>query len=442
MDIYERIRAGGFRCSCGKTHSAALEQLILGTGVLERIPDLVGQYGGSKVFVLTDGNCYAAAGRRVLEILDAANICHREYIFPQSHLEPDEFAVGAAVMHYDTGCDLIIGVGSGVINDIGKILASMTGKPYFIVGTAPSMDGYASATSSMARDGLKISLPSACPQVILGDLDVLCQAPMQMLQSGLGDMAAKYISICEWRIAHELVGEAYCGEIAEMVRSALQKCVDNAQGLANREPAAVLAVMEGLVITGIAMSYAGLSRPASGMEHYFSHVWDMRGLEFGTKVDTHGIQCGIGTLLSLKVYDYIRGLTPHREKALACASAFDTDAWNAKLRVFLGKGAQTMIDGEAREGKYDREKHAARLEKIIALWPRLLQIMEEELPRYEDVERALGILGTPTSPESLELSREDVITSFTMTKDIRDKYIGCRLLWDLGELDDAAERLF
>ena len=51
------------------------------------------------------------------------------------------------------------------------------------------------------------------------------------------------------------------------------------------------AVFDGLVIGGIAMAYAGVSHPASGVEHYFSHVWDMRGLEFGTKVDLHGIQC-------------------------------------------------------------------------------------------------------------------------------------------------------
>ena len=79
-------------------------------------------------------------------------------------------------MHFDPSCDLILGVGSGVINDIGKILANLTGKTYMIAATAPSMDGYASATSSMARSGLKVSLNSCCPAVIIGDLDVLCAA--------------------------------------------------------------------------------------------------------------------------------------------------------------------------------------------------------------------------------------------------------------------------
>lgn len=441
MDIYERIKAGGFECSCGACHRADLKELILGSGALHRLPELVKQYGGSKVFALTDCNCWEAAGKRVLSILNGAEIPSSHYVFPQARLEPDEAAVGSAVMHFDTACDLIIGMGSGVINDIGKILSNLTGRPYFIVATAPSMDGYASATSSMARDGLKVSLPSRCPQVILGDLDVLCQAPMKMLQSGLGDMVAKYISICEWRIAHRLVGEAYCEEIAAMVRGAVSACVENASGLAAREPQAVAAVMEGLVVTGIAMSYAGLSRPASGMEHYFSHVWDMRGLEFGTPVETHGIQCAIGTLLSLRVYEKIRTLTPNREKALAHAASFDLAAWNEQLRGFLGKGAQAMIQGEEREGKYDRAKHAARLEKLLDLWPELLTIMQEELPDRAVVEKALRTVGAPITPSAIGLSGEEVVTAFLMTKDIRDKYIGSRLLWDLGELEQTAEEI-
>ena len=65
-----------------------------------------------------------------------------------------------------------------------------------------------------------------------------------------------------------------------MKRISKKRCVENAEGLLKREEEAVKAVFEGLVIGGVAMAFAGVSRPASGVEHYFSHVWDMRGLEF------------------------------------------------------------------------------------------------------------------------------------------------------------------
>ncbi len=440
--VYDLIRAGGFDCSCGKHHSAALEELIIESGALKRLPGLIKSRGYQKVFILTDQNEYAAAGRQVCGILQEAGIPYSVYIFPQTELEPDEYAVGAAAMHFDESCDLVLAVGSGVINDTAKILANLTKRAYFIAATAPSMDGYASATSSMARSGVKVSLNSMCPSVIVADLDVLCKAPARALQSGMGDMVAKYISICEWRIAQLLIGESFCPEIAQMVRGAVAKCTANADGLAKREPGAVAAVMEGLVVTGIAMSYAGISRPASGMEHYFSHVWDMRTLEFGTPGSTHGIQCGIGTLLSIEIYDYIRNLTPERGRALQQAQSFDLDAWNEQLARFLGKGSVTMIRDEKREGKYDLQKHAARLEKIIKFWPQILQIIEAELPERSVVEKALQAIGAPTKPEQIGIDRETVRTTFMMTKDIRDKYIGSRLLWDLGVLDDAAKTIF
>ena len=442
QSIYEYIRRGSFDCNCGKTHSSTLKELIVEKGALQHIPQLVKKYDGHKVFVLSDVNTHAAAGKAVCDLLQDASIPFSGYVFPQEHLEPDEFAVGAAVMHFDPACDLILGVGSGVINDIGKILANLTSKTYMIAATAPSMDGYASATSSMARSGLKVSLNSCCPAVIIGDLDVLCAAPVKMLQSGLGDMVAKYVSICEWRIASLLIGEEFCPTIAQMVRDAVHKCVTNAAGLMRRETEAVAAVMEGLVITGIAMSYAGMSRPASGMEHYFSHIWDMRGLAFGTAVDTHGIQCGIGTLMGIRAYEQIRKITPNKEKALAYVKAFDAEAWNETLRQFLGSGAEAMIQNERKEGKYDKAKHAARLDKILAHWEDILQIIHEEIPDYEFVESALLAVGAPTTPAQIGINKEETRSAFLTAKDIRDKYVGTRLLWDLGCLDEVTDQLF
>ena len=148
------------------------------------------KHGGSKAFVLADENTLKA-GKAAFDKLKYAGIAHTLFTFGAEPLEPDERAVGSAVMHYDYSCDIIVGIGSGVINDIGKILAAMTGNKYIIVATAPSMDGYASATSSMARDGLKVSLASKCPDAVLADLDILCRAPMRMLQAGVGGYDCK-----------------------------------------------------------------------------------------------------------------------------------------------------------------------------------------------------------------------------------------------------------
>ena len=339
-------------------------------------------------------------------------------------------------MHFDASCDTVVALGSGVINDIGKILSAQKKTHYVIVATAPSMDGYASATSSMARDGLKVSLPSRCAEVIIGDIDILKNAPMTMLKSGLGDMLAKYISICEWRIANLILGEYYCPAIAQLVRSSLKKCIDNATALLSRDEKAVEAVMEGLVITGVAMNLAGVSRPASGVEHYISHVWDMRALEFGLDADLHGLQCATGTYIAAGLYHKLLKIVPDEEKALKAVAAFSYEEHKEMLTSLLGKGADAMIALEKKEGKYDPLCHAERLECILSSWGSILNIIDEELPSSEAIDRLFTLLGLPKTMEEIGLEESLLPLTFKSAKDIRDKYVLPRLCWDLGILDE------
>jgi glycerol-1-phosphate dehydrogenase [NAD(P)+] len=442
LSLTELLNLGEFDCPCGKRHSVGTRRAIIRSGAVRDLPQILREVGCAKPFLLSGHDTFRAGGEAVLQALEQERIASENYVFPHSPVKPTEETVGAAVMHFDYSCDGIVGIGSGVINDTGKLLARATGRPYINVATAPSMDGFASATSSMDRDGLKVSLDSTFAYAVIGDLDILSQAPMHMLQAGVGDMLAKYISLVEWRIARLLVGEYYCPVVAALVENARDRVVKAAPGLLRREPEAVKAVMEGLVIAGMAMKYAGLSRPASGMEHYFSHIWDMRSLAFeDARAELHGIQAGIGTLYSLKVYDYLRTVTPDREKALRYVENFSVEDWNQRLTAFIGPGAQAMIDGEKREGKYDPRKHAERLERIIRRWDEILDIIGG-LPSWQDVYDLMREIGAPVSAEDFGYTTEQIRTTFTMTKDIRDKYIASRLLWDLGLLEEAADAIF
>ena len=435
MSMDKLMAMNGAPCPCGREHrfDVAVE---IGAGAVLRLPAYFSKFGAKKVYLLSDRNTWAAAGHRVAQILKDAGVAFVSHSFQEDSLEPDEKSVGSAVMHFDWHCDMVVAVGSGVINDIGKIVAAMAKLPYIIVGTAPSMDGYASATSSMTRDGLKISLNSKGADVIIGDTDILCQAPLHMMKAGLGDMLAKYVSICEWRIAQVVTDEYYCPQVAELVRSALKQCVDRAEGLLQRDRDAVQAVFEGLVIGGVAMNYAGLSRPASGVEHYISHCIDMRAVEFGTPMDLHGVQCAIGTKIATQLYEKVRNTKPDRAKALAYAKAFDYEAWSKTLRGFLGRGADSMIALEAKEGKYDAEKHALRLEWILENWDALCRIMDEELPSFDRICQLLQTIDAPDSLQDIGIDDGLIPTIFACTKDIRDKYVLSRLCWDLGILDE------
>ena len=430
------ILKGQQLCSCGKHHNGILDEYVVEKGAIARTADFVKKYGKKRAFLLADENTFAVAGAQVVQNLTENGILYSQFIFPAG-VKPDEKAVGSAIMHYDPSCDIVIGIGSGVINDIGKIVAKTSGNPYIIVATAPSMDGYASGSSSMEVDGLKTSLNTKCADVVIGDIDILKNAPQRMLVSGIGDMLAKYVSICEWRIGHVITGEYYCEEVASLIRTAVQKCTQNAAGLLQRDETAVAAVFEGLILGGVAMNYAEVTRPASGVEHYFSHIWDMRALELGTPSDFHGIQCAIGTRYAIRVYDQLKKIIPSREKALAYARSFDWPAHQEALRVFLGKGGESMITIAEKEGKYDLAKHEARLERILAHWDEILQIMDEELITYDELEQVLDTLGAPKTASEIGIDEAVVPLTFRMTKDIRDKYVLSRLCWDLGVLDEV-----
>lgn len=429
----------GVKCACGKVHKAGFSRVIIESGAINRVPEVVRSYGAKKVFLLADHFTYAAAGERVAGVLEAAGIPFTVYCLPgEERIEPDEHAVGSVAMHFDYACDLILGVGSGVVNDIGKIIANLTNRQYVIFGTAPSMDGYASATSSTIRDSLKVSLDSRVPDTVIGDLDILAQAPMRMILSGLGDMLAKYISIAEWRISHIINGEYYCERVAELVNEGLAACMDNLAGIAKRDKSAIAAVMNGMVLSGIAANYAGVSRPASGMEHYLSHICDMRGVEFGLPFDLHGIQCGAATVICLGIYKQLRDVKPDREKALAYVERFSYPAWAEKLHAWLGKSGDVMAANEARERKYDKELHRARLERIIAHWDKIEAVIHS-LPLPEEIVPRLQAIGLPVSFAELGFSAEETKNAILFSKDVRDKYIGSRLMWDLGILDEIVK---
>lgn len=441
MTLEQLVRPEGYDCDCGKHHVSPMEYLKIGRGVIVYVPEMIAAMHRKKPFVVCDKNTYAVAGKRVCEILAAANVPYSLYVIPGDRIAPSEWECGSALMHYDPSCDMLLGVGSGVINDTCKVLAHAIGVPSAIVGTAPSMDGYASNSSSMEVNHVKVSLYNHAPVGILLDFEILAQAPMRMLWAGLGDMVAKYIAICEWRISNIVTGEYYCEHIAQLMRTAVKKIVDASDGITKRDPDAIQSIAEGLIIAGVGMAYAEISRPASGLEHYFSHMWEMMALERGKPYDLHGIQVGIGTVLSMKLYKYIREIKPDRAVAEAHMKAFNRADWEAQIRRIFGKTANEIIAIEDKCHKNDPQKHAKRLDNILNHWDEILKIIDEELPDYDHLYNLMAATGMPMKPSDIGVPMQDVVDAFIGSRDIRDKYLSCSLLWDLGLTDEFAKIL-
>lgn len=434
MSLGELMNPAGHSCNCGRHHLVKLSRVSIGPEAIDELPDALRALGINRPFIINDRNTRQAAWSLLEPVLADAGISFGEYIFQEDQVEPDEHACGSLTMAFDPCCDGVLVLGSGVLNDIGKVFAHAAGLPLLVIATAPSMDGFASDNASMIRKRVKVSLYNACPQAIIADTRILCAAPQRMLMAGLGDMLAKYLSICEWRIANLVTGEYYCENIAGLVRVSLARIVESAEGLKNREEEAVARVMEGLVLSGIAMAFAGVSRPASGLEHYFSHMWEMMSLDRGLPLELHGIQVGVGTLLTLRIWETLKGLAPSREHAERFIREFDEMQWEKRLRGIFGKAAEQIIKTAQAERRNDPQAHARRLDSILEHWTDILRIAQEELPGLDEVERLMLRMNMPVKPYDIGFSQIDTRDALFGARDIRNKYLTSSILWDLGLL--------
>lgn len=317
-----------YSCACGKSHKVDIQAIRVGSGVMQELPGILRDLGASHIFLVADNYTYEAAGRQVEQLLDQAGLAYHKRVFQtETPLVPNEYALGSVLAAMTSQDDMLLAVGSGTLNDVTKYVSARTGMPYVIAATAPSMDGYASTVAPTILDGFKTTLPAVYPAAIVADVDILKDAPMPMLTAGFGDIIGKFTSLADWRLSHQLNGEYYCPEVAGVIEAAVETCAANAKALAQREPQAIQAVTEALILSGLAMGMVGVSRPASGAEHQMAHYWEMDALRRGEEHPLHGNAVGVGTVLAASLYEMAAEYLPQgfaapdKGQILACLQA-------------------------------------------------------------------------------------------------------------------------
>lgn len=178
MDINNILQ--GVKCCCGKTHNCDIEYVYIENGAISRLKELCAQK--ENILIVADENTFSAAGENVEKTIREKNI--KKIIFSgKTVLIPNEEVI-EKVREQTGGIDLIIGVGSGVIQDLCKYVSFFDNIPYMIVATAPSMDGYASNGAAMILNGMKETVAAGLPRAIIADTEVLKKAPIEMLKAG------------------------------------------------------------------------------------------------------------------------------------------------------------------------------------------------------------------------------------------------------------------
>ena len=299
------------------------------------------------------------------------------------------------------------------------------------------MDGFASTGAPLITNHLKTTYTTHSPQAIIGDLDILCKAPMNMITAGLGDILGKYTCLTDWKISHIINEEYYCETIAQMVEVSIRKVVDNIGLVKTRDPKVIANIMEALVLTGIAMSFVGNSRPASGSEHHISHFWEMKFLFEGRKPVLHGTKVGIGTVAVTYLYSVLKTQKIDFQKARLAAKNFDYKKWEKKIIETYSRAAPGVIELEKKVKKNSAETHAVRIANIEKNWPEIVKVMDS-LPPVSQIEQMLSGLDAPINPAQVGVDYQTVVDSILVAKEVRDRYTLLQLLWDLGIADEMA----
>lgn len=403
-------------CPCGREHSCDIGNVIIRSGALGELSALAQDY--SNITLVCDQNTYPVCGKRAEELL-SDKIGARLIYTSEGFLVPDEEAVAKLKSKVSETTDLIVGVGSGVINDLCKYVSFECGLPYFIVATAPSMDGYASKGAAMLFGGMKITVNTAVPRAIIADTSVIKDAPLDMLKAGYGDIIGKYSCLNDWRIGVLVTGEPMCDFIYDMTYSTVERVAGMGKQILRRDEDSIAELMRALVLVGIAMAYMGNSRPASGSEHHLSHYFEVVGLLRDEPYLCHGIDVAYSTYITaLLRKEIIASDMPKK-------AVFDPEGWESEIRrVYRGS------DGSTSDGIIALQKklgwiYTDRFPLYLDKWNEIRTILADS-PTPDEVLGMLESVELPLARFSDTYSQDKLADAIAYAKDLKDRYT---VLW-------------
>ncbi|MCD6248514.1 MAG: NAD(P)-dependent glycerol-1-phosphate dehydrogenase [Hadesarchaea archaeon] len=265
-------------------------EVWMGPGVLGKIVSVCQRLPlGEKALVVDDPKTYKIAGERICRLLRRAN-------FDVEHVEirrADMETVKTVQELTKNGVAFLIGVGGGTCIDVAKFASFRERKPYISVPTAATHDGIASSRASIKGRDRPTSIKAQAPIAIVADTLIIKRAPHRLLAAGCGDVIANYSAVYDWELAFKLGKESYSEYAAALSKMSAKLVMKNAEIIGRHTEESVRKVVKALISSGVAMSIAGSSRPASGSEHLFSHALDM----IAPRPALHGEQCGVGAIM-------------------------------------------------------------------------------------------------------------------------------------------------
>jgi glycerol-1-phosphate dehydrogenase [NAD(P)+] len=436
------------RISTALRDATDTEAVEIGPGVLDRVDQVFGQlFGDRQAIVVADDNTWRVAGAQVHEHLEKAGRNPRmPYRFPENTF------VYADYTNIETLRDALreheaipIAVGSGSLNDIVKRAAAELERPYMNVGTAASMDGYTAFGAAITVEGYKQTLSCPAPKGTVADMDVMSTAPASMTASGYGDLLGKIPAGADWIVADELGVEPIQDSVWKLVQGPLRHALSRPAELAGGDREALADLADGLIMSGLAMQAASSSRPASGAEHQFSHLWEMEGHGHDWQPPlSHGFKVGVGSVAMAAFYE--RLLERDLSNLDIDAAVAKWPSWEEVEAAVRATHTTPGLDEAAvkeSQAKYiDEATLRARLELLAERWPSIKERVSKQLLPPGELRDMLKAAGCPTGPADIKLDKQRFKETYTRAQMIRRRYTALDLANETGLLPELVEELF
>lgn len=404
-------------------------------------------FGDRSAVVVGDERTMSVAGNAVVAALAAGGVRVLDsFVFPG---DPELYA------KYEN-CELLrdalrerdavpVAVGAGTLNDVVKRAAGELERPYLVVATAASMDGYTAFGSSIAVGGYKQTLDCPAPAGCVADWTVLAAAPQVMTASGYGDLLGKVPAGADWMIADAVGVEAVDDNVWSLVQGPLRASLSRPEALAAGDLDAIGELAEGLVMSGLAMQAHASSRPASGAEHQFAHLWEMEGHGVDVKPRrlSHGFKVAVGSVSMAALYErlFLRDLSALDVDA-AVAAYPDAAELEARVRAVHQPHLADEIVAQSLAKHLTPDQLRQRLELIASLWGELKPRLEAQLVPAAELQRMLRAAGTPAHPYDIGLSWAQFRDTYRRAQMIRKRYTALDLLLEANLLDELVGELF
>jgi glycerol-1-phosphate dehydrogenase [NAD(P)+] len=402
-------------------------ELQLGAGALASVPAVFARhFPGKRAVVVGDLNTMRVAGNATAEMLPTGL---KPFVFEDPDLYAEHRFVERLQESLAAHDATPVAVGSGTINDVTKLAAHRTGRQYLCVATAASMDGYTAYGSSITYRGSKQTFDCPAPVAVVADVDVIRAAPPELTAAGYADLLAKLTAGADWIVADALGVEAINDFAWRTVQDGLPDALSDPAGARTGDTRAIERLTEGLMMGGFAMQATMTSRPASGAEHQFSHLWDMQHHTHDGRPVSHGFKVAVATVAVARLYETLFELEP----AVAGARSWP-EVEAAIHRLF------DIAELRDKAFEESRAKHDVRPD-VRGFWS-LRSRIREYLPSSTEIVQKLKAVGAPTEPEQIGISRKRLRDSYRLAYHIRRRFTILDVAVLSGLLDASLAKMF